>query len=204
MVERLSIFFHKKSNINKILALDWRGCFGKGIKWDPPSFFWTLGLAFGGFALWLSKSRVHGQRFRLWTWPLETSHYARPKAPIPIFYWLFLAHLFGLSTKIGHSIPQPLDLGDHSMKRPLCPSLSKSTIEGSPSQPKIHVFPNYFCHVSFFYWLQRPHKLIYRLHYSTIKDENKCPWGGHFLWCYVTSYMRTKGNSLQGSGGLQC
>jgi len=28
---------------------------------------------------------VHCQEFGLWAWPLEASHYGRPKAPIPIF-----------------------------------------------------------------------------------------------------------------------
>ena len=54
--------------------------------------------------------------FGLWAWPLEASHYARLKAPITIFYWLFSAHFFGLSTKFGHSIPRPLDLDGHSVK----------------------------------------------------------------------------------------
>jgi hypothetical protein len=62
---------------------------------------------------------VHGQRFGLWAWPLEASHYAQPKAPLTIFYWLFSAHLFGLLTKFGHSIPRPLDLDGHSVNRPL-------------------------------------------------------------------------------------
>jgi hypothetical protein len=33
--------------------------------------------------------------------------------------YVFSAHFFGLSTKFGHSIPQPLDLDGHSVKRPL-------------------------------------------------------------------------------------
>jgi hypothetical protein len=57
--------------------------------------------------------------FGLWAWPLEASHYARPKAPLTIFYWLFWAHFFGLSTKLAHSIPRPLHLDGHSVKRPL-------------------------------------------------------------------------------------
>ena len=32
---------------------------------------------------------VHGQRGGLWAWPLEALYYARMKAPISIFYWLF-------------------------------------------------------------------------------------------------------------------
>jgi hypothetical protein len=35
------------------------------------------------------------------------------------YYWLFPTHLFGLSTVFGHSIPRPLDLDGHSVKRPL-------------------------------------------------------------------------------------
>jgi hypothetical protein len=62
---------------------------------------------------------VHGQRFGLWAWPLEAPHYIWPKAPIPIFHQPFSAHFFGLSTKFGRSIPWPLNLDDHSVKKPL-------------------------------------------------------------------------------------
>jgi hypothetical protein len=44
-------------------------------------FLWTLGLAFGGFKLWSSKSRCRGspcQRFGLWAWQLKASRYAQP------------------------------------------------------------------------------------------------------------------------------
>ena len=87
-------FFIKKSIIDKILAVRLEGLFWARNK---------VGCSFG---------------FGLWAWPLEASHYARPKAPITIFYWLFSAHFFGLSTKFGHSIPRPLDLDSHSVKRP--------------------------------------------------------------------------------------
>ena len=47
--------------------------------------------------------------------PSKTSHSARQKAPIPISYWLlFSADFFGLSTKFGHPITRPLDLGGHT------------------------------------------------------------------------------------------
>jgi hypothetical protein len=82
---------------NVMKVVDWRGCFGHGIKWDAPS----------SFGLWVRPleashdghpSReamgVHGQRFGLWAWHLEASHYARPKAPIPIFYWLCIFNPF--------------------------------------------------------------------------------------------------------------
>jgi hypothetical protein len=42
------------------MLLDWRGYFGQGTNSDVPS------------------------SFELWAWPLEASHCARPKAPIPI------------------------------------------------------------------------------------------------------------------------
>jgi hypothetical protein len=34
--------------------LDWRGCFGQGIKWEAGQmvWVWTLGLTFGGFTLY--------------------------------------------------------------------------------------------------------------------------------------------------------
>jgi hypothetical protein len=65
-------FFIKNQKLTRYWPLDWRGCFGKGLIWDARSSF--------GF----------------WAWPLEASHYAQPKAPIPIFYWLFSPHFFGL------------------------------------------------------------------------------------------------------------
>jgi hypothetical protein len=52
----------KNHTLTRSWPLDWRDCFGHVIKWDAP-------FSFG-----------------LWAWPLEASHYARPKAPIPIFY----------------------------------------------------------------------------------------------------------------------
>jgi hypothetical protein len=118
------IFFIKNiiKKTNKILADRLEGMFWVGNKVWCSFFLWTLGLAFEGFASWPSKSRgceSHGQRFGLWAWPLEASHYAQPKAPIPIFDWLFSTHFFGLSTKFGHSIQQPLDLDGHNVKWPL-------------------------------------------------------------------------------------
>jgi hypothetical protein len=95
MAERPSIFFFKIGNLTRSWPLDWRVCFGKGIKWDGPS------------------------SFGLWAWPLEALHHAGLKAPISIFYWLFSAHFFGLLTKFSHSIPWPLAFDGHSLKRPL-------------------------------------------------------------------------------------
>jgi hypothetical protein len=86
--------------------------------------------------------------FGLWVWPLEASHYGRPSGEAVGLSWpkvwsldlafegftlgpakgstyyiftytILLAHFFGLSTKFGHSIPRPLDLDGHSVKRPL-------------------------------------------------------------------------------------
>jgi hypothetical protein len=45
-------------------------------------------------ALHTMAVKVHGQRFELWTWPLEASHYARPKAPLTIFHWLSISNPF--------------------------------------------------------------------------------------------------------------
>jgi hypothetical protein len=55
-------FRRKKIKLTRSWPLDWRGCFGQGMKWDAPSSFglWTLGLAFRSFKLWPSKSRAHG------------------------------------------------------------------------------------------------------------------------------------------------
>jgi hypothetical protein len=49
---------------------------GRGSSWPRV---WTLSLTFGGFTLYPAK------------------------APLTIFYWLFSAHFFRISTKFGHS-----------------------------------------------------------------------------------------------------
>jgi hypothetical protein len=47
VVERLLVFFPIKNQLlTRFWLLDWRGCFGQGIKWDAP-----LGLNFG-LGLW--------------------------------------------------------------------------------------------------------------------------------------------------------
>jgi hypothetical protein len=61
MVERPSIFSHKKSIVDKILAVRLEGLF------------------------WATNKVGCSSGFGLWAWPLEPSHYARPKAPITIF-----------------------------------------------------------------------------------------------------------------------
>jgi hypothetical protein len=66
-----------------------------------------------------SRKNGVGLDFGLGLWPLEASHYGRLKAPIPSFLALFIAHFLGLSPKFGLSIPWPLDLDGHSVKRPL-------------------------------------------------------------------------------------
>jgi hypothetical protein len=60
MVERPSVSFPKKSIIDKILAVRLEG------------LFWA-------------RNKV-ACSFGLWGWPLEASYYARPMAPLTIFY----------------------------------------------------------------------------------------------------------------------
>jgi hypothetical protein len=122
MVKRPPVFISlKNQSLTRSWPLDWRGCFEQGIKWNAPSSFglwaWPLEASHYGRPSW-EAGGVHGQRFGVQAWPLEASHYASPKAPIPIFHWLFSSHSFGLATKFGHSIPWPLDLGAHSVKQP--------------------------------------------------------------------------------------
>jgi hypothetical protein len=64
MVEMPLIFFITKSIIDKILALDWRGCFGQGRKWDVAPLGVDFALGLGSFTLWPSKSRDRGS-----SWP---------------------------------------------------------------------------------------------------------------------------------------
>jgi hypothetical protein len=74
MVERPSIFFHKKSKIDMILAVRLEGLLGQGIKVGCFFFKWTLGLAFGGFTLSLaegSNSYIVLVNFNPFLWTLN-------------------------------------------------------------------------------------------------------------------------------------
>jgi hypothetical protein len=66
--------------------------------------------------LWGFKAK--GLDFGLGLWRLHTM----PSRRLHLLHCIgyeFSAHFFGLSTKFGHSIPRPLDLDSHSVKRPL-------------------------------------------------------------------------------------
>jgi hypothetical protein len=91
--EVVDFFSWKYKKLTRSWPLDWRGCFGQGLKWDALSFF------------------------GLWAWPCRASHYAWPKAPIVIFYWLFSAHFFGLN-KVWPLNRMPLNLDGHNVKWP--------------------------------------------------------------------------------------
>jgi len=75
MIERPSVSFHQKSITHNILGTSHYG---------RPSRE-AIGLS--------------GQRFGLWVWPLEASHYARPKAPLTMFYWVCFLNSFLLKSK---------------------------------------------------------------------------------------------------------
>jgi hypothetical protein len=127
MVERPSKFFIKKNqSLARSWPLDWRGCFGQGIKWDAP-----LGLDFG-LGLWKLRTMTvqvknmwefmgNGFDIGLGLWRLHTL----PGRRLRFLYCIgcvFSAHFFGLSTKCGHSIPWPLDFDNHnSVKQPSGP-----------------------------------------------------------------------------------
>ena len=77
--EAVGFFPLKNQSLARSWPLNWRGCFGQGIKWDAP-----LGLDFG-LDLW----RLHTMAVQvegLWefmakgldirVWPFEASHYA--------------------------------------------------------------------------------------------------------------------------------
>jgi hypothetical protein len=97
------------------------------MKWDAP-----LGLNFG-LSLWRLHTMVvqverpwefmtNGLDFGLGLWRLRTM----PGQWLHLLYFIgyvFSTHFFGLSTKLGHSIPQPLNLDDQSVhvKQPLFP-----------------------------------------------------------------------------------
>jgi len=88
---RVAINFFSKQNsqIDKILAIRLEGLARKNVGCSPDKWY----------------------GFGLGAWPLE--------ALAPIFYWLFSTHFLGLPTKFDLSIPRPLDLDGHSVKRPL-------------------------------------------------------------------------------------
>jgi hypothetical protein len=100
--EAIGFFSLKKSITDKILTIELEGLFRTMNK---------VGCSLGS---------------KLWARPLETSHYARLKAPLIIFYWLFSTHFFGLSTKCGLSIETAI-----SVKRPsYAITLEYSRIQG--------------------------------------------------------------------------
>jgi hypothetical protein len=92
-------FSLNNQSLTRSWPLDWRGCFGQGIKWDAP-----LGVDFD-LGLW-----------RLHIMPGRRLHF------LYFIGYTFSAHFFGLSTKCGHSIPWPLDFNGHSVKRPQVPT----------------------------------------------------------------------------------
>jgi hypothetical protein len=139
MVERPLVVFHQKNSIiGNILAvrleeLLWAmtnmGCsFGLGlwrlhtmaVQVERPWEFTAEGLDFR-----LGLCRLHtivvqverpwefmAERFGLWDWPLEASHYAWPKALLPIFYWLCIFNPFLWTlNKVGPLNPTASRLG---------------------------------------------------------------------------------------------
>jgi hypothetical protein len=88
--EAIDLFRKKTKRNHKILTARMEGMFWAGKKVGCSFLLWTLGLAFGGFTLC----------------PTEDST------------WLWSTHFFGLSSKFGHSIPQPLNLDGRSVKWP--------------------------------------------------------------------------------------
>jgi hypothetical protein len=54
--EEADVFFIRKSNIDKILAINLEKLFWVGNKVECSFFLWTLGLAFGGFISFPAKS----------------------------------------------------------------------------------------------------------------------------------------------------
>jgi hypothetical protein len=112
----LSVMQNTVMALNNVMkVVDWRGCFGQGIKHDAPSSFglwvWPLEASHDGHPSQEAMG-VHGQRFGLWAWHLKASHYAWPKAPIPIY---LLAMYF-----------QPISLDSHQENGRtvrLCPSV---------------------------------------------------------------------------------
>jgi hypothetical protein len=118
--EAVYFFLKTKKKKDMILAARLEGLFCAGTKVGCSFFLSPLDLAFEASHYGRPSQEavgVHDQRFELWAWYVEVSHYARLEAPIPIFYWLFSTHFFGLSTKFGHSIPWPHDLDGRSVKR---------------------------------------------------------------------------------------
>jgi hypothetical protein len=126
MVERGANFFSFKYRTNKILTVRLEGLFWIGNEAGCSFFLWTLGFDFEGFTLWPFELRHCGefmaQRFGLWAWPLGPLH-TMPGRRLQLLYFIgyvFSAHVFGLSTKVRHSIPHALDLDTHSVKSPFC------------------------------------------------------------------------------------
>jgi hypothetical protein len=109
---------HYGRQSKETMGLSGQTLLSRMLLWD-----WTLGLAFGGFTLRPSKLRLwefmtKGLDFGLGLWRLHIM----PRQRLHLLYsigYLLSTHLFGLSTKFGHSIPRPLDLDGHNVKHPL-------------------------------------------------------------------------------------
>jgi hypothetical protein len=121
--EPVGFFSLKNQPLTRYWPLDWRDYFEQGMKWHAP-----LSLDFG-LDLWrLHTIAVQVQRpwefmakgldFGHGLWKLHTLPSRRLHSLYFIGY-VFSTHFFGLSTKFGHSIPRPLNLDGHSVKRPL-------------------------------------------------------------------------------------
>ena len=63
---------------------------------------------------------VHGHRFGLWAWHLEAHTMAKQSSEFYILVSFFSPFLWVVK-KFGHSVPRPLDLDGHSVKRSLVP-----------------------------------------------------------------------------------
>jgi hypothetical protein len=75
----------------------------------------------------LKKFMTNGVDFELGLWRLHTM----PGQMLHLLYFIIYvvsAHFFGLSTKFGHSIPWPLNLDGHSVKRPFVVGGNSSSI----------------------------------------------------------------------------
>ena len=89
----------EKSKNDKILAVRLEGMFWVGNKVDCSFFMWTLGLAFGGFTLWPSKSRGHGSSWpKVWTLGLAFEGFTLCPAEGSTYYILLAIFSSFLST----------------------------------------------------------------------------------------------------------
>ena len=125
MVGRPSLFFSIKKT-NKILAVRLKRLFWARKKVECSFFLWILGLTFGGFTLWLSKSRgCESSDFGCGFWKLHTM----PDRRLRFLYFISYSQPISLDSQ------QSLAIQSHDLSTSMAIVWSGPYWAFSPSPP---------------------------------------------------------------------